>query len=113
MSRSSYLGGWTDIYMMSDFCIRPSIYKRLAKLVLVAALSQEMKEVLEQAMAMKVKTIGTTVFTQKNVSMKYRGLFDIYSKKDGAINYVAQAGRWTLKEGFEWWKSKHGQKWKD
>ena len=110
MSRSSYLGGWTDAYMMSDFCIRPSIYKRFAKLVLVAALSVEMREVLEQAMSIKVKTIGTTVFTKKNVSMKYRGLFDIYSRKDGAINYVAQAGRWTLKEGFEWWKSKHGQK---
>ena len=67
--------------------------------MLVAALSVEMRDVLEQAMSIKVKTIGTTVFTKKNVSMKYRGLFDIYSRKDGAINYVAQAGRWTLKEG--------------
>lgn len=111
MSRSSYLGGWVDAYMMSDFCIRPSIYKRLAKLVLVAALSKEMKEILEQSLAMQVNTIGTTVFTKKNVSMKYRGMFEIYSKKEGAINYVAPAGRWTLKEGFEWWKKNHSLKW--
>lgn len=111
MSRSTFLGGWTDAYMMSDFCIRPSIYKRLAKLVLVAALSTEMKEILEQALAMEVHTIGTTVFTKKNVSMKYRGMFNIYSKKPGAINYVAEAGRWSLKEGFEWWKKNHSQKW--
>lgn len=110
MSRSSFLGGWTDAYMMSDFCIRPSIYKRLAKLVLVAALSTEMKEILEQALTMEVDTIGTTVFTQKQVSMKYRGMFTIYSKKDGAINYIAKAGRWSLKEGFEWWKKNHSQK---
>ena len=111
MSRSSYLGGWTDAYMMSDFCIRPSIYKRFAKLVLVAALSTEMQEILEQSLAMEIHTIGTTVFTKKNASMKYRGMFDIYSKKEGAINYLAKAGRWTLKEGFEWWKKNHGQKW--
>nr|WP_143254844.1 hypothetical protein [Anaerovibrio lipolyticus] len=111
MSRSSYLGGWVDAYMMSDFCIRPSIHKRLAKLVLVAALSTEMRDTLEQALAMKVNTIGTTVFTKKNVSMKYRGMFEVYSKKDGAINYVAKAGRWTLKEGYEWWRKNHSLKW--
>lgn len=113
MSRSSYPGGWCDAYMMSDFCIRPSIYKRMAKLVLVAALSNEMKEALEQSLSMRVVTIGTTVFTQKSVSMKYRGMLDVYSKKDGAINYVAKAGRWSLEEGFEWWKKKHSQKWTD
>lgn len=109
VSRSSYSGGWCDAYMMSDFCIRPSIYKRLSKLVLVAALSTEMQEIFEQALGIEIKTVGTTAFTQKSVSMKYRGLFEVYSRKEGALNYIAQAGRWSLKEGYEWWKNKHGQ----
>ena len=109
VSRSSYSGGWCDAYMMSDFCIRPSIYKRLSKLILVAALSTEMQEIFEQALGIEIKTVGTTAFTQKNASMKYRGLFEIYSRKEGALNYIAKAGRWSLKEGYEWWKKNHGQ----
>lgn len=109
VSRSSYSGGWCDAYMMSDFCIRPSLYKRLSKLVLIAVLSTEMQEIFEQVLGIEIKTIGTTAFTQKSVSMKYRGLFEIYSRKEGALNYIARAGKWSLKEGYEMWKNKYGQ----
>ena len=102
VSRSNYSGGWCDAYIMSDFCIRPSMYKRLSKLVLVAVLSTEMQEIFEQALGIEVKTVGTTAFTQKSVSMKYRGLFEVSSRKEGALNYIARAGKWSLKEGYEW-----------
>lgn len=110
ISRSTYLGGIADAYMMSDFSVSPSKYKRLSKLVLAAALSTEMKEILEAEMRQEVNTIATTAFTERASSMKYRGLFDVYNKKEGVINYLARAGRWTLKEGYDWWQSNHGQK---
>ena len=56
------------------------------------------------------KVIGTTAFTDKPVSMKYRGLFDVHSRGEGRINYVGQAGRWSLEEGYQWWKTNHSTK---
>ena len=37
--------------------------------------------------------IGTTAFTDKPVSMKYRGLFEVHNRGEGYINYMGQAGR--------------------
>lgn len=105
-----YSGGWCDAYMMADLAIRPTVYKKLAKLVLAAVLSHEMKAVLEQGFNHRVRTIGTTAFTQKNVSMKYRGIFDIYSRKEGVLNYRADAGRWSLADGLAWWQQSHAQR---
>lgn len=101
--------GWCDAYVMTDFAVRPTVYKRLSKLVLAAMLSTEMKAVLEMSMNKRVAILGTTAFTTKPVSMKYRGLFEIYSRKDGAINYVGQTGKWTLQGGLAWWLKHHGQ----
>ena len=109
-SRSNSFRAWCDAYMLTDLAVRPTVYRRLAKLVLAAALSMEMKAVLEQSLNMPVATIGTTAFTNRPVSMKYRGLFDLYSKKEGALNYQAHAGRWNLAEGFEWWRKNHSQR---
>ena len=108
-SRSNFFGEWCDAYMLTDLAVRPTIYRRLAKLVLAAALSTEMKAVLEQSLNMPVATIGTTAFTDRPVSMKYRGLFDLHSKKEGSLNYLAHTGRWTLQEGLEWWQKRHSR----
>lgn len=100
-----------DAFMMVDFAVRPTIYKRLSKLMLVAALSTEMKTALEEKYVRQIYRIGTTVFPEHETSMKYRGLFEIVrTRDDGSLFYGADAGRWTLKEGFEWWKKKHGEK---
>lgn len=98
-------------YMMTDFAIRPLKYKRISKLVLATALSTEVKLMIEQAINQRVRTITTTAFTDKPVSMKYRGLFELASRKDDPprLNYDGQAGKWTLKEGFEWWIKKHSK----
>ena len=96
-------------YMMINFAIAPTLYKRLSKLVLAAALSKEVQCVLMQKFNAKVPLILTTAFTKKPVSMKYRGLFDVYNKKEGIVNYSAKAGRWTLEEGFRWWMNTQSQ----
>lgn len=96
-----------DMYLLSDFAVRPSPHKRLSKLILACVVSREVKADLEHWLCQRIKTIGTTAFTDRPVSMKYRGLFDVHSRGEGKVNYIGPAGRWSLKEGYQWWKASH------
>ena len=102
-----HIFGFCDMYMMSDFCVRPSSYKRLSKLVIAAALSTEMKAICEQSISRRVNNIGTTAFTEKPMSMKYRGVFTVKGRGQGKLNYIANAGRWSLEEAYDWWINNH------
>ena len=73
-------------------------------------LSKAVQIDLEQCTCSRVKVIGTTAFTNKPVSMKYRGLFEVHNRGESYINYFGQAGRWSLEEGFQWWKANHSTK---
>jgi hypothetical protein len=57
-----------NVYMTSDFAMQSSV-PRLSKLVLACILSTEVRDILEQKLAQKVRTIRTTAFTDKPVSM--------------------------------------------
>jgi hypothetical protein len=104
-SSPTFSGGFCDVYMMTDLAIRPTVNKRLSKLVLAAVVSHEARALLEMLVNRRVQVIGTTAFTKKAVSMKYRGLFKEYSRKKDSINYVANAGRWSLEEALVWWRT--------
>lgn len=106
--RSKY-GSSDEVYMMTDFAISPTKYKRLSKLVLAAALSTEVQGILESTFNQRVLKIFTTAFTDNPASMKYRGMLDVHNRKEGIVNYEGHAGRWTLEEGFEWWMEKHSK----
>ncbi len=97
---------WCDIYMLSDFAIYPSAHKRLSKLVLAMTKTQEMRALLENAAGKPLEKIGTTAFTKQPISMKYRGLYELHSRKDGFLNYVSEFG-WTASQAMEWWREKH------
>lgn len=99
-----------DLYLLSDFAVRPSPHRRLSKLILACLLSSEVRADVEQWLCSRIRTIGTTAFTDKPISMKYRGLFDVHSRTEGKVNYLASAGRWSLKEGYQWWKANHSSK---
>jgi hypothetical protein len=92
-----------DTYLMSDFAVQSSV-PRLSKLVLACILSTEVRDILEQKLAQNVRTIGTTAFTDKPVSMKYRGVFDLHSRKEGRLNYLGEAGKWSLEDALTWWQ---------
>lgn len=138
VSTAPTLGNWDKyvetptVYLLSDFPVAPTKYKRLAKLVLYASVSKESKLILEELSNKRAKTIVTTAFAKNPVSMKYRGLFDLMTKKEiempsndetdiskvyygsgYALNYGSPLGRWTLQEGLELWKKKHSQVWGD
>lgn len=105
-----------QIYMLSDFAVANSKYKKLSKLMLYAAMSKEVQLQMEHIKAKRIRSLITTAFSNNPISMKYRGVFRLL-KRDEAddghnkykLQYGAEMGQWTLKEGFEIWKKKHGQ----
>lgn len=104
------------MYLLSDFAVAPTDYTRLAKLVLYAARSREAQLIAERMARRRMRHLFTTAFSQHPVSMKYRGLFELYSRKETPgeehaymLNYTALFGQWTLKEGYAEWHKKHAQ----
>jgi len=115
----------STIYLLSDFPVSHSKYRRLSKLVLYAALSRESQLLAESAANRRCRRLFTTAFSQKPASMKYRGLFNVHSRTENhaaledsddyyqqrfKINYVADMGAWTLQEGLATWLKKHASK---
>ena len=115
----------STMYMLSDFPVAPTDYPRLSKLVLYCALSKEAKLFYERVTKRRIRYLYTTAFSDHYESMKYRGIFklhnrhenEMYGKTDDPhngrrfiINYLADVGKWTLAEGFQIWKTKHGVK---
>jgi len=117
-SMSSSFGDASTVYLLSDFAVSFTDYARLSKLVLYAALSSEGKMLAERMSNRRIRNAFTTAFSQNPVSMKYRGLFKLYSRKETPddpqytymLNYISQMGRWTLDEGLKEWKRKHAKK---
>lgn len=103
------------VYLMSDFPVSWSRYKHLAKLIVIAAMSVEAKQLVQRPLAHLVKSLATTAFTNRPVSMKYRGLLHIASRKaaeDGVhefqLQYEGAMGEWTLQEGLKMWADRWG-----
>lgn len=101
------------VYLLSDFAVAPTDYPRLSKLVAMAAVSREVHQLIEGYTGRRYRGISTTAFTDKPVSMKYRGVLDLVhrAENDGhsgsgakyALNYHAQLPRWDLAEAWERW----------
>lgn len=104
-------------YLLSDFPVRPTRYGKLAKLVLMAALSREGQILIERATGRRARSLITTAFTNRPVSMKYRGLFKLVTRKELAdgewtyqLNYGAPLGEWTLEEALARWRDREEQR---
>jgi hypothetical protein len=109
-----------DAYLMSDFSVAPTRYKRLSKLIVMAATSSEAQALVQRALSKRVVGWATTAFTNNPSSGKYgRGIpgVKLYSRKpcdDGIHQYQLQyggpLGQWSLAEAAEMWLAKNGQK---
>ena len=101
------------VYLYSDFAVAPTDYPRLSKLVLYAALSHEGKMLCEGMAKRRINGLLTSAFAKNPISMKYRGLFELISRKkdetkdEWLLCYHSPLGRWSLKEGFDIWRSKY------
>jgi hypothetical protein len=97
---------------MYDMPVSTETVPKGSKLNLYAVLSEEVRKLVREKFLCEIHTIVTTAFSRKPASMKYRGLFDVLSRKETStgysINYVSQAGQWSLKDGLIRWYDKHG-----
>ena len=96
-------------YMLSDFPVEPKPHDKVSKLVVMLALTREMRRRLERSNLIRTCGVLTTARTEKPVSMKYRGPMRLLKRgeKDGEkfLNYIALWPQTTEQEAYrEWWK---------
>jgi hypothetical protein len=106
-----------EAYLMSDFPIGWTRYRRLSKLVVMAALSSEAQLVMERTFSRRIRSLGTTAFSQNPTSGKYgRGIpgMRLVSRRpadDGVhewlVNYAGPMGQWDLAKALRTWLRKH------
>ena len=104
--------GQESIYMQADFVIPVATYPRLSKLLLLVSRSDAVREALEEKYLINIPSIMTTAFTERPVSMKYRGVYKLQSRKEDPprLNYVAETGTHKLEEIVPLWLKKYHKK---
>lgn len=106
-------------YLMSDFPVSWSRYRRLAKLVVMAGMSSEAQLLLQRSLNRGITSMATTAFSDRPNSSKYgRGIpgMKLASRKEPAedgvhrfqLQYNGPLGDWTLQEALQIWTKKHG-----
>lgn len=120
MSRSTAsMGKWDMhdiVYLLSD--VSTTRFGRVAKLLAMAALSNEVVAVAKRRLSKRpIKAVVTTVRSNNPVSMKYRGIYELISRKapdakdtsgsDFIINYGGEPNNLSLQETFALWLRKH------
>ena len=83
--------------------------RRVSKLIPMIAASRELIRLVDRKFIIRVKDLWTTAFTNKPVSMKYRGVFEVHSRKPGQIQYRGSVRESTVQEVYREWYTKHGQ----
>lgn len=105
-----------SFYLLSDFSVAVDKDKRLSKLVLLTLQSREFYEVLRDRVFRDAKYLSTSAFSDKPVSMKYRGVFDLHSRKENTalnadgkfmLNYVTTFAKHSLQEALSKWIEKY------
>jgi hypothetical protein len=71
--------GGDGLYLMSDFVV-PVEDSRLSKLLAWLLQSTHFRDVAEEQVLARVPTLDTTAFTERAVSMKYRGVFELIKR---------------------------------
>lgn len=103
------------LYLMSDFPVSGTRYERLSKLIVMTAISGETCQMMERIREYRVRQMGTTAFTDRPVSMKYRGVLNLAKRgetDDGRkyLNYEQVFNDQTWQEVLQTWWTKHGSK---
>jgi len=94
------------IYMLSDFVITSPIPK-ISKLLLLSTKTKELQALLRDKFVQPVDFILTTAFTDKPVSMKYRGVYDLMKRGEGFLQYTTPGGVMTTEEAIKLWIKKY------
>ena len=103
-----YVDPLHELYILSDFSV--SQKTRVSKLIALVATSRTLIDLINRSWMVDIKKVVTTAFTNKPVSMKYRGIFTIKNRKEGAINYQSDVRELNPQEIFDFWYKKYGTK---
>lgn len=85
--------GDTAIYLLSDFALAPK--SRVSKLIAMLATSETLIGRLEVKLMQRITSVKSTAFTDRPVSMKYRGIYELVSRKPGMLNYASEVRNQT------------------
>jgi hypothetical protein len=103
----SRMQGGGDVYLLADFVVNSARYRRLAKLLLLVTQTKEVRRLLEEKFLLELPKCRTMVFTDKPVSMKYRGLYKLARRDPGKLVYETDMGVLDLKEVIPLWLKKY------
>ncbi len=95
-----------QMFIHSDFVVQTK-HRQLSKLVLYLLLSDEIQYILVATFKNYYEGLKTTVYTEKAVSMKYRGVFSLQRREKGKLIYEAQFNSQSLSKNYETWMKKH------
>jgi len=97
---------WEILFLHSDFVV-PSKVDRLSKLLLYLLRSKDVAKLIRRHYVYAYTGLQTSVYTDKPVSMKYRGIF---KKEDtaetGKLVYTAQFTEHSIEECYKKWKNR-------
>ena len=102
-SFSKMLGDGDNIFIQSDFVV-PSNEKRLSKLLITLLKSEEIRDIMTETYYHYYQGLKTSVYTDKPVSMKYRGVFTLQRRDKGKLVYQAEFSGNSLKSQYTLWK---------
>jgi hypothetical protein len=71
---------------------------------------QDTKRILEERLLSRRQKIYTTAFTDKPVSMKYRGVYELAKRGKGFLNYATEFNDTTFQEVVGLWMKKYKQR---
>ena len=102
----SKFGVHDKIYLLSDFSI--SRERKISKLIAMVVTSREVVRLFELKHVVRINAIQTTAFTKKPVSMKYRGIYKLTSRKPGMINYESETRPDSCQSVYRDWFRRYG-----
>jgi hypothetical protein len=99
---------YEGLYVLSDFAVPVDQSKRLSKLILFLLQSTHFRELCEELTLCRVPELHTTAFTEKPVSMKYRGAWELLKRGEDAsgkkfLNYKTATGLHDDRQAIEKW----------
>jgi hypothetical protein len=103
----SRMQGGGDVYLLADFVVNSERYRRLAKLLLLATQTKEVRRLLEEKFLLEIPKCRTMVFTDKPVSMKDRSLYKLARRDPGKLVYETDMGILDLNEVIPLWLKKY------
>lgn len=108
-SFSIKLSTYDDVYCLTDFVVN-SHQAKLSKLLIMLELSREVRHLIARSQKNLYKAIRTTVITDKPISMKYRSVFKLTERKEGALIYRGEFTEETLDSIYHQWLKKYQNK---